>query len=112
MADEKEIHNKLNQIMDLIGGESPDDDEHADDIISSEEEFTRKMAEEVYEESLTGSQSDDLDLYQIEADELVDSDYDLDTEIDKLAIQYFLNEDVGEEEEVKGDVMSELERER
>ena len=42
--------------MDLIGGENPeDDDENADDIIKSEEEFTRKMAEEVYEESLTGS---------------------------------------------------------
>ena len=93
--------------MDLIGGDQNEDaadlaeDGNVDDIISSEEEFTRKMAEEVYEETLSGSQSEDLDLYQIEADELEDSDYDLDTEIDKLALQYFLNEDVEDDEESK-----------
>ena len=93
--------------MDFIGGDQNEDaadlaeDGNVDDIISSEEEFTRKMAEEVYEETLSGSQSEDLDLYQIEADELEDSDYDLDTEIDKLALQYFLNEDVEDDEESK-----------
>ena len=55
--------------MDLIGGDQNEDaadlaeDGNVDDIISSEEEFTRKMAEEVYEETLSGSQSEDLDLY-------------------------------------------------
>ena len=62
LADEKEIHNKLTQILNLIGDENSRDEAGAD-IVRSEEEFSRKMAEEVYDESTGGDGSEDLDLY-------------------------------------------------
>lgn len=63
LADEKEIHNKLTQIMNLIGDGQGQDD--AEDIVRSEEEFSRKMAEEVNDEYIDDGSDTDLDLYQI-----------------------------------------------
>ena len=48
--------------MNLIGDESNQDDS-GNDIVRSEEEFSRKMAEEVYDESIDGGSDTDLDLY-------------------------------------------------
>ena len=57
-ADEKEIHNKLGQILNLIGdGETRNED--GEDIVRSEDEFSRRMADEVYDDVA----SEELDLY-------------------------------------------------
>ena len=53
----------MSQIMCLIGDEN--NAEEDTDIVRSEEEFSRKMAEEVYDESIDGGSDTDLDLYQI-----------------------------------------------
>ena len=53
----------MSQIMCLIGDENNTEEES--DIVRSEEEFSRKMAEEVYDESIDGGSDTDLDLYQI-----------------------------------------------
>ena len=67
LADEKEIHNKLTQILNLINysPENPDNMEQ-EDIVRSEEEFTQRMVEEIVDES-TGEvgNMEELDLYQI-----------------------------------------------
>lgn len=52
------MHNKLTQILSLIGDPNSQDENGAD-LVTSEEEFSRKMAEEVFEEG----GSEDLDLY-------------------------------------------------
>ena len=100
LADEKEIHNKLSQIMNLIGNES-DRDEDGTDIVRSEEEFSRKMAEEVYDESIDGgrSEDDDLDLYQIQAEEVEDEGLDIEAEMRNLQLEFFLNEEEESKEE-------------
>jgi len=51
------------------------------DIVRSEEEFSRKMAEEVYDESIDGGSDTDLDLYQIQAEEVEDSELDIEEEM-------------------------------
>ena len=63
------MHNKLTQILNLIGENESNTDETGEDLIRNEEEFTRKMAEEVYDEK-TDEEDADLDLYHIQADEL------------------------------------------
>jgi len=63
------VHNKLTQILNLIGENESNTDETGEDLIRNEEEFTRKMAEEVYDEK-TDEEDADLDLYHIQADEL------------------------------------------
>ena len=57
LADEKEIHNKLSEILNLIGDEGSRD-ESGEEIVRSEEEFSRRMADEVFDDT-----SEDLDLY-------------------------------------------------
>ena len=107
IADEKEIHNKLTQILNLIGDENSRDEAGAD-IVRSEEEFSRKMAEEVYDE-IPGDGSEDLDLYQIQTEEIeVSDEQDLEAEIKKIAVQFFPTED----EEEKTDEPTEEERQQ
>ena len=65
--------------MNLIGDENYRDEEGTD-IIQSDEEFSRKMAEEVFEESNDDS-GVDLDLYQIETEELEEAEHDVDVEL-------------------------------
>ena len=108
LADEKEIHNKLTQIMNLIGDQS-NRDADGDDLVRSEEEFTqevfaRNMSEEVLEEA----GSDDLDMYQIQADELFQEEVDVDAEIQKLALEYAFEDD--DEEEKRDEEQDEAER--
>jgi hypothetical protein len=43
------VHNKLTQILNLIGENESNTDETGEDLIRNEEEFTRKMTEEVYD---------------------------------------------------------------
>ena len=79
-ADEKEIFNKLGQILNLIGdGETRNED--GEDIVRSEDEFSRRMADEVYDDVA----SEDLDLYQIDTNELEEDNLDLEAEMRKLA---------------------------
>ena len=79
-ADEKEIHNKLGQILNLIGdGETRNED--GEDIVRSEDEFSRRMADEVYDDVA----SEDLDLYQIDTNELEEDNLDLEAEMRKIA---------------------------
>ena len=82
--------------MCLIGDENNAEEES--DIVRSEEEFSRKMAEEVYDESIDGGSDTDLDLYQIQAEEVEDDEMDIEAEMQKLQQDYFLNEAVEEEE--------------
>lgn len=84
LADEKEIHNKLSQIMNLIGDEGSRD-ESGEELVRDEQEFARRMAEEVLDDT-----SEDLDLYQIEADELADQEgLDVEAELQKIALEFF-----------------------
>lgn len=55
--------------MKIIGEDGGSVDANGSDIIKSEEEFSRKFAEEVYDEA-NGADDQDLDLYAIKADEL------------------------------------------
>ena len=117
LADEKEIHNKLTQILNLINysPENPDNMEQ-EDIVRSEEEFTQRMVEEIVDES-TGEvgNMEELDLYQIQVDDDLDdgdNQLDVEEEMQKLAQDYFLNEEESEEEEKKGDEISEEELQR
>lgn len=87
----------MSQIMCLIGDENNTEEES--DIVRSEEEFSRKMAEEVYDESIDGGSDTDLDLYQIQAEEVEDDELDIEAEMQKLKQEFFLNE--AEEEEEK-----------
>ena len=112
LADEKEIHNKLSQIMCLIGGDENNGEEVDTDIVRSEEEFSRKMAEEVYDESIEGGSDTDLDLYQIQAEEVEDSELDIEAEMQKLKLEFFLNETEEVEEEKKSAEPTEAERQR
>jgi len=84
--------------MNLIGDEN-DRDEEGTDIVRSEDEFARKMAEEVYDDSIDGgkSEDDDLDLYQIQAEEVEDEELDIEAELQKLQLEFFLNEEEEEE---------------
>ena len=87
-----------------------------EDIVRSEEEFTQRMAEEVFDES-TGEVGamEELDLYNIQVDDDLDDEdnqLDLEEEMQKLADDYFLNEEESEEEEKKEDEISEEERQR
>lgn len=107
VTDEKEIHNKLIQILNLIGDESGSPIEAGGDIVCSEEEFAKKMAEEVNDESSEGGDND-LDLYQIQTDELEEEDLDFEAEMKKLAPQFFTQE----EESKKEDELSEVDLER
>ena len=80
----------------------------------SEEEFTQRMVEEVVDES-TGEvgNMEELDLYQIQVDDDLDDEdnqLDVEEEMQKLAQDYFLNEEESEEEEKKEDEISEEER--
>lgn len=100
LADEKEIHNKLTQIMNLIAEDGNRESEE-EDIVRSEEEFSRRMADEVFD-SVSDAGSEDLDLYQIQADELADDELDFEAEMQKLAIQFFPNNE-SEEEKVEDD---------
>lgn len=84
LADEKEIHNKLTQIMNLIA-EDGNRESDEEEIVRSEEEFSRRMADEVFD-SVSEAGSEDLDLYQIQADELDDDEHDFEAEMEKLAI--------------------------
>ena len=79
LADEKEIHNKLTQILNLIGDDGMQDGD-GENLVRSEEEFSQKMAEELFDEA-TDVMSDDLDLYQIQADELEEDDFDVEQEL-------------------------------
>ena len=63
------------------------------------------MAEEVYDEISEGN--DDLDLYQIQADELEENEVDISMELQKIAFQFFPEY---EEEEKQDDKESEAER--
>lgn len=95
--------------MCLIGDEN--NAEEDTDIVRSEEEFSRKMAEEVYDESIDGGSDTDLDLYQIQAEEVEDSELDIEAEMQKLKLEFFLNE-ADEEEEKKNAEPTEEERRR
>ena len=64
--------------MNMIGDTNNQDES---DIVRSEEEFSRKMAEEVYDESIDGGSDTDLDLYQIQAEEVEDSELDIEEEM-------------------------------
>ena len=68
--------------MCLIGDENNTEEES--DIVRSEEEFSRKMAEEVYDESGEAGSDTDLDLYQIQAEEVEDDELDIEAEMQKL----------------------------
>ncbi len=61
LADEKEIHNKLTQIMNLIA-EDGNRDEAGEEIVKSEEEFSRRMVEDIIDQSSEAG-SEDLDMY-------------------------------------------------
>ena len=109
----------MTQILNLINyvpEENPDSGVEQEDIVRSEEEFTRRMAEEVFDESTgeVGANMEDLDLYQIQVDDELDEDnaLDVEEEMQKLAQDYFLNEEESEEEEKKEDEISEEERQR
>jgi len=84
--------------MNLIA-EDGNRDSDEEEIVRSEEEFSRRMADEVFD-SVSDAGSEDLDLYQIQADELADDETDFEAEMQKLAIQFF-NEI--EEEKVEED---------
>lgn len=64
--------------MNMIGDTNNQDES---DIVRSEEEFSRKMAEEVYDESIDNCSDTDLDLYQIQAEEVEDSELDIEEEM-------------------------------
>lgn len=78
--------------MNLINDDVGNIDANGSDIIKSEEEFSRKMAEEVYDES--GANGDeDLDLYQIIADELQEEGVvDFEREMKNLFKMFFVRE--------------------
>lgn len=95
--------------MCLIGDENNTEEES--DIVRSEEEFSRKMAEEVYDESIDGGSDTDLDLYQIQAEEVEDDELDIEAEMQKLKQEFFLNEAEEEEEKKQAEPTAE-ERQR
>jgi len=60
LAEEKEIHNKLTQILNLIGDDRHRD-ESGEEFVRSEEEFSQRIVDDVLDDN-----SEDLDLYQIQ----------------------------------------------
>lgn len=90
LADEKEIHNKLSQILHLIGDDGSRD-ELGEDLVRNEDEFSRRIVED----ALEGNTDEDLAMYAIAADELAEEDLDVEAEMQKLAYEYF---HCGEEE--------------
>jgi len=80
------------------------DNNDAEGLVRSEEEFSRTMAEELFD-GVDDVMSDNLDLYQIQADEL-DDDLDMETELQKLALEFFPEE----EEEKIAEVQTEADR--
>ncbi len=75
-------------------------DEAGEEIVKSEEEFSRRMVEDIIDQSSEAG-SEDLDMYQIQADELELSELDFEAEMQKIAFKFFPSSQ--EKEETKGE---------
>lgn len=67
MADEREIHKKLNQILNLLDEIQNEREMEQEFEPTSEEKFSQKLCEDVFDSE--GKEAD-LDMYLIQTDEL------------------------------------------
>ena len=90
------MHNKLTEILALIGDEAKAEEDASGTLLYNEEEFSRRMAEEVLDET---AGSEDLDLYQIQQEELAEELVDVEEELQKLALEFFQDDEEEAKEE-------------